>query len=101
MSCVASRLRHLKAKLLLPCLSAPALEAKSSERRRADSLEKTLMLGKVESRRRRRPWRMTRLGSITDSMDMNLSKFLETVKDLEARCAAVYVVPESWTQLSD
>ena len=44
---------------------------------------------------------MTRLGSITDSMDMNLSKFLETVKDLEARCAAVYVVPESWTQLSD
>ena len=44
---------------------------------------------------------MTRLGSITDSTDVNLSKFLETVKDLEAWCAAVYVVPESWTQFTD
>ena len=58
------------------------------------------MLGKIASRRRR-PWRMRRLDRITDSMDMNLSKFLETVKDLEAWCAAIRVVPKSWTQLSD
>ena len=100
MSCVASRLRHLKAMLPLPCLSAPTLEAKSSKRRRADSLEKHLMLGKIASRRRR-PWRMRRLDRIMDSMDMNLSKFLETVKDSEAWCAAIRVVPKSWTQLSD
>ena len=59
------------------------------------------MLGKIESRRRRRLWRMRRLDSITDSMHMNLSKFLETVKHLEALCAAVHVVPKSWTQFSD
>ena len=58
------------------------------------------MLGKIESRRRRL-WRMRRLDRIMDSMDMNLSKFLETVKDLEAWCAAIHVVPKSWTQLSD
>ena len=58
------------------------------------------MLGKIESRRRRL-WRMRRLDRIIDSMDMNLSKFLKTVKDLEAWCAAINVVPKSWTQLSD
>ena len=56
--------------------------------------------GKTEGRRSGRQ-RMRWLDSITDSMDMNLSKFLETVKDLEAWCAAIHVVPKSWTQLSD
>ena len=63
---------------------------------RADSLEKTLMLGKIEGRRRRR-WRRTRLGSITDSMDMNLSKLLEIVDDREALRAVVHGVAESQT----
>ena len=63
---------------------------------RADSLEKTLMLGKTEGRRRRR-WQRTRLGSITESMDMNLSKLLEIVDDREALHAAVHGVAESQT----
>ena len=63
---------------------------------RADSLEKTLMLGKIESKRKRGPQRMKSLVSITDSMDMSLSKLQETVKDREALCAAVHEVPMSW-----
>ena len=68
---------------------------------KANSLEKTLMLGKIESRRRREWQRMRWLDSITDSMDINLSKFQETVKDKEVWHAAVHWVTKSWTQLSN
>ena len=68
---------------------------------RADSLEKTLMLGKIEGRRRRGWQRMRWLDSINDSMDMNLSKLQETVKDREAWHAAVHGVTKSEAQLSN
>ena len=68
---------------------------------RADSLEKILRLGKIEGRWRRRQQRMRRLDSITDSMDMNLRKLREIVKDREDWHAAVHEVTKSWTQLSD
>ena len=66
-----------------------------------DSLEKTLMLGKIEGKRRRGQQRMRWLVSVTDSMDMNLSKLQGIVKDREAWRAAVHGVTKSWIQLSD
>ena len=97
----AKRSKQLILKEINPKYSSIDAEYFSHLMQRADSLEKTLILGKIEGRKRRGQQRMRWLDSITNSMLMSVSRLQETAKDRETWHEAVHGVTKSWTRLSD